>query len=75
MVVVDAEPSARTAAASRARPRGWAREACALDQGPCGARNDLVLLLDADTLPRPGLACALTAELSDLILFSAGPRF
>jgi dolichol-phosphate mannosyltransferase len=81
IIVVDDEPSDRTAAAgqrgaavlaARALPPGWAGKACALDQG---LRGDLVLFLDADTLPRPELARALAAELSNLILFSAGPRF
>jgi cellulose synthase/poly-beta-1,6-N-acetylglucosamine synthase-like glycosyltransferase len=54
---------------------GWAGKACALDHGVRGARGDLVLFLDADTLPRPELARALAAELSNLILLSAGPRF
>jgi hypothetical protein len=41
--------------ARRALPPGWAGKACALDR--C-VRDDLVLFLDADTLPRPELARA-----------------
>jgi glycosyltransferase involved in cell wall biosynthesis len=81
---VDDERSDRTAAvgqhgaavlAGRALPPCLAGKAWALDQGLRGARGDLVLFLDADTLPRPGLARAVAAELGDLILLSAGPRF
>jgi glycosyltransferase involved in cell wall biosynthesis len=81
---VDDEPPDRTAAAGQwagavlaggALPPGWAGTACALDQGLRAARGDLVLFLDADTLPRPKLARALAAELSNLILLSAAPRF
>jgi glycosyltransferase involved in cell wall biosynthesis len=45
--------------AGRALPPGWAGKACALDQGLRAARGDLMLFLDADTLPRPELARAL----------------
>jgi hypothetical protein len=54
--------------AGRALPPGWADNAWALHQGVRAARDDLVLFLDADTLPRPKLARALAAELGDLIL-------
>jgi hypothetical protein len=81
---VDDEPSDRTAAAGQraaavlagpALPPDRAGKTCALDPGVRTARGDLVLFLDPDTLPRPKLARALAAELSNLILLSAGPRF
>jgi dolichol-phosphate mannosyltransferase len=49
--------------AGRAVPPSWAGKACALDHGLRAARGDLVLFLDADTLPWPELARALAAEL------------
>ncbi|MET0205693.1 MAG: hypothetical protein ABW228_00830 [Thermoleophilaceae bacterium] len=61
--------------AGSALPLGWAGRACALDQELCATRGDLLLFLDADTLPRTGLARALASGPSDLILWSAGPRF
>jgi glycosyltransferase involved in cell wall biosynthesis len=80
IIVVDDERSDPTAAAGqrgatvragRALPPGRAGKAGALDQGPRAARGDLVLVLDADTLPRSELARAPAAELSNLIRFSA----
>jgi 4,4'-diaponeurosporenoate glycosyltransferase len=74
---VDDEPSDRTAAAGQrgaavlsgpGLPPGRAGKACALDHMPRAVRGDLVLFLDADTLPWPGLSRTLAAELSNLIL-------
>jgi hypothetical protein len=75
-------PTAPPQPASAARPcwpagrcrRVGAGKACALNQLRA-ARGDLVLFLDAKTLPRPELARALAAELNNLILSSAGQRF
>ena len=85
VIVVDDESTDRTvdvAAALGARvvrgdrlPPGWAGKAWALEQGLRAAGGELVLFLDADARPRPGLARALAAALGDADLLSAGPRF
>jgi dolichol-phosphate mannosyltransferase len=56
-------------------PDGWVGKPWALQQGLEAARGDVVVSLDADTRPRPGLARALAARLEDADLISAGARF
>ncbi|MEU6426920.1 glycosyltransferase family 2 protein [Microbispora sp. NPDC046973] len=85
VIVVDDESSdgtARLAAARGARvvrgrplPDGWVGKQWALHQGLREARGEVVVTLDADTRPRPGLFHALAAALGDHDLVSAGPRF
>jgi dolichol-phosphate mannosyltransferase len=85
VIVVDDESRDGTAELAAARgasvlegealPPGWAGKAWALEQGLGAARNELVLFLDADARPRPGLARALAVALGDADLLSAGPRF
>ncbi|MEU7942068.1 glycosyltransferase [Microbispora bryophytorum] len=85
VIVVDDESSdgtARLAAASgatvvrgRPLPDGWVGKQWALHQGLREARGEIVVTLDADTRPRPGLFGALAAALGDHDLVSAGPRF
>jgi dolichol-phosphate mannosyltransferase len=71
---VAAERGARVLAGGPLPP-GWAGKAWALEQGLRVARGDLVLFLDADARPRPGLARALAAARGDDALLSAGPAF
>ncbi|MEU6412765.1 glycosyltransferase family 2 protein [Microbispora sp. NPDC046933] len=85
VIVVDDESSdgtARLAAAcgaavvrGRPLPDGWVGKQWALHQGLREARGEIVVTLDADTRPRPGLFGALAAALGDHDLVSAGPRF
>ena len=56
-------------------PAGWVGKPWALEQGLEAATGDVVVSVDADTRPRPGLARALAAELGDADLVSAGARF
>ncbi|MEV7804277.1 glycosyltransferase family 2 protein [Microbispora sp. NPDC088329] len=85
VIVVDDESSdgtARLAAAYGATvvrgdplPDGWVGKQWALHQGMREANGRIVVTLDADTRPRPGLFGALAAALGDHDLVSAGPRF
>ncbi|GIH40933.1 glycosyl transferase [Microbispora corallina] len=85
VVVVDdesADGTAALAASYGARvvrggplPSGWVGKQWALDQGLREARGEVVVTLDADARPRPGLVGALTAALDRHDLVSAGPRF
>lgn len=59
----------------RELPPGWVGKPWALQQGLEEARGEIVVSLDADTRPRPGLAGALAAALADADLVSAGCRF
>jgi dolichol-phosphate mannosyltransferase len=87
VLVVDdgsADATAEVARAAGARvvpgrplPEGWTGKAWALQQGIEAARGELVLHVDADARPRPGLARALAAAArahGDDVL-SAGPAF
>ncbi len=56
-------------------PEGWAGKAWALEQGLRAARGPLVVFLDADARPAPGLVRALAAALGEADLVSGAPRF
>jgi dolichol-phosphate mannosyltransferase len=58
-----------------ALPAGWVGKPWALEQGLRAARGEIVVFLDADTIPRPGLIGALAAALKDVDLVTAGARF
>ena len=84
VVVVDdgsKDATARIARAAGARvlagtPRaGWVGKPWALQQGLEAARGEIVVALDADTRPRPGLVGALAEALDDADLVTAGARF
>nr|WP_221475697.1 glycosyltransferase family 2 protein [Sphaerisporangium rubeum] len=85
VIVVDdesADGTARLAAALGARvvrgrplPQGWVGKQWALHQGLSEATGDIVITLDADTRPDPGLFAALAEALDDCDLVSVAPRF
>jgi dolichol-phosphate mannosyltransferase len=86
VVVVDDRSTDRTAQVARdhgARvvegerlPDGWVGKSWALQQGLEAVSGDVVVCLDADTRPRPGLLGALAAIVDDdEVLLSAGGRF
>jgi len=55
---------------------GWVGKAWALQQGLQAATGDVVVFLDADTRPRPGLLRALAARLAgDADAVTVSPRF
>ncbi|MGA5757863.1 glycosyltransferase [Nonomuraea bangladeshensis] len=56
-------------------PPGWVGKQWALRQGVAAARGDVVVTLDADTRPGPGLFGALARALDGHDLVSAAPRF
>jgi dolichol-phosphate mannosyltransferase len=56
-------------------PPGWVGKPWALQQGLEAARGEVVVSLDADTRPRPGLAGAMAAALGEADLVTAGARF
>ena len=61
--------------AGRPLPAGRKGKAHALQQGLEQATGDIVVFLDADTRPRPGLVRELAQRLDDVDLVTAGPRF
>ncbi|MFC4056900.1 glycosyltransferase [Planomonospora corallina] len=85
VVVVDdgsSDGTARLAAALGADvlpapplPAGWVGKQWALRHGVEAARGDVVVTLDADTRPAPGLFGALAAALDAYDLVTVGPRF
>jgi dolichol-phosphate mannosyltransferase len=86
VIVVDDRSSDGTAAVARSLgarvvvgaelPDGWVGKPWALQQGLEAARGAIVVTLDADTRPTPGLARALCAELgAEHELVTGGVRF
>jgi dolichol-phosphate mannosyltransferase len=85
VVVVDdgsRDGTADVAAAAGARvvaagepPAGWIGKPWALERGLREASGEVVVSVDADTRPRPGLARALVAALADADLVSAAASF
>jgi dolichol-phosphate mannosyltransferase len=85
VIVVDDCSTDGTAEVARARgarvvagappPHGWVGKPWALQQGLEAARGEIVVSLDADTRPRPGLLRALAAAMQDADLVTAGARF
>lgn len=86
LLVVDdrsADDTARVARDGGARvivgealPEGWVGKAWALEQGLRAASGDIVVSLDADTRPRPGLVRELAALLDgEADVVTAAPRF
>ncbi|MET8052440.1 glycosyltransferase family 2 protein [Streptosporangium sp. NPDC005286] len=56
-------------------PEGWVGKQWALKQGVEAAGGDVVVTLDADARPVPGLIGALAATLEGYDLVSVGPRY
>ncbi|MFF4622699.1 glycosyltransferase [Nonomuraea jabiensis] len=56
-------------------PGGWVGKQWALRQGVAAAGGEVVVTLDADTRPEPGLFGALVGALERYDLVSAAPRF
>ncbi|RCG22813.1 glycosyltransferase [Sphaerisporangium album] len=56
-------------------PPGWVGKQWALHQGLAAATGRIVVTLDADARPRPGLFGALSAALDGCDLLTVGPRF
>jgi dolichol-phosphate mannosyltransferase len=85
VIVVDDGSTDATARLARERgarvvdagepPAGWVGKPWALQRGLEAARGDVVVSLDADTRPRPGLLGALAGALAGADLVSAGARF
>ena len=85
VIVVDDRSSDGTAVLARALgarvlegrepPAGWIGKPWALQQGVESATGEIVVRVDADTRPRPGLVRALAAALEDADLVTAGARF
>ena len=85
VVVVDDRSSDATAALARSLgarvvdgiepPPGWVGKPWALQQGLEAVTGDVVVCLDADTRPRPGLLGALAAALEEADWVTGGTRF
>jgi len=85
VIVVDDRSADATAEVARAHgarvltgtepPPGWVGKPWALQQGLEAATGEVVVCLDADTRPRPGLAGALAEELRRADFVTAGARF
>ncbi len=85
VVVVDDRSRDRTADVAQAHgarvvagaelPPGWVGKPWALQQGLEAAAGDIVVSLDADTRPRPGLAGALAGALGAADFVTASARF
>ncbi|MFG1948137.1 glycosyltransferase [Nonomuraea sp. NPDC048826] len=85
VIVVDdgsRDGTAEAAAAAGAKvvtaeplPDGWVGKQWALRQGVAVAVGEVVVTLDADARPEPGLFGALAAALEEYDLVSAAPRF
>jgi len=88
VIVVDDGSSDGTASVARAGgdprvrviaggepPAGWIGKPWALQQGLEAASGDVVVCVDADTRPRPGLAGALAARAEGRTWVTAGTRF
>ena len=85
VIVVDDRSSDGTAAVARScgarvvagaeLPQGWVGKPWALQQGLEAASGEVVVSLDADARPRPGLAGALDAALADADWVTCGPSF
>lgn len=56
-------------------PEGWVGKQWALRQGVTAASSDVVITLDADARPEPGLFGAMAGALERYDLVSAAPRF
>jgi dolichol-phosphate mannosyltransferase len=56
-------------------PAGWCGKPWALEQGLHATTGEVVVFLDADARPRPGLARELSALLDEVDFVTAGPRF
>ncbi|MEO3809860.1 glycosyltransferase family 2 protein [Sphaerisporangium sp. B11E5] len=85
VIVVDDESADGTAGvaaglgarvvAGRPLPDGWVGKQWALHQGLAEATGDVVVTLDADARPEPGLFAALAGALDDCDLVTVAPRF
>ncbi len=85
VIVVDDESPDGTADVARSHgarviqrgpaPPGWLGKPWALQRGVEAAEGEIVVCLDADTRPQPGLLGALDHELDRFDFVSVGPRF
>ena len=85
VIVVDDRSDDGTAALARSLgarvvegaelPAGWVGKPWALQQGLEAATGEVVVSLDADARPRPGLAGALDGALAEADWVTCGPRF